>query len=92
MSEIIRFYKIGRGEKPLVPEKELSPLDTISEPTRTLMRPPTPGTELWDGLLLKGEKRSDAGPYLLPPLRGKHVEDPNYPTDDPTVPPKHRRT
>lgn len=91
MSDIIRFYTKNRGKKPLAPESQYSDMDTISEPQRMLMRPPVPGGELFDGFLRRGEKRADGGPYLIP-SPGHHEEDPDYPTDDPTVPPKHRRT
>lgn len=91
MSDIIRFYTLRRNEKPLAPESFVSPMDNVSEAQRDFMRPPVPGSELWDGLIRPGDDR-DAAPMPLKPFTGKHVEDPDYPTDDPTVPPRHRRT
>jgi hypothetical protein len=91
MSDIIRFYTLRRDEKPLVPESRYSDMDTISEAQRDFMRlPEGVNAQLWDGLIRRGDDR-DVSPKPIPPSR-KLVDDPSYPSDDPTVPPRHRRT
>jgi hypothetical protein len=88
MSDLIRQFLKQRQPRP--PAAPPAPMDGVSHAQGDFMRPPVPGSELWDGFMRHGDPRNGKID-MIPPL-GKHIEDPDYPTEDPAVPPRHRRT